>query len=218
MNKYVLLSLLFIAVTSAAFAQAVSPYPCDQLSVDTILSSKLNPKQIQLNLTNHDTTLTWGPTYFCITSLAGDTIASEVLCGCVVLLRNKSGIFYMTARDSNFRVPPNFSCNLSLTGSNVVCAKQYDRSILTGLAPKSYGTPLNIFPNPARGSMTIELGSLPAPETHLTIINIQGQLLHTEILYAQETKLDLSAFSGGIYFVQVSSKGTILETKKLLLY
>jgi hypothetical protein len=218
MKNNLLLSFILLAISGIAFAQATAPYSCSNLTVDSIQSSKLNPAQIQLTITNHDSTQTWGPTYFCITNLAGDTISTDVTCGCVVLLRNKTGIFYVDPKDPSFRVPPNFSCHLSLTGSGVVCSKEYNPIILTGFVTQaSQGTSLNLFPNPSTGTFTVDLGDLPGPDTHLCLVNIQGQHVYEEPLYSRETNVNLHALSRGIYFVQISGQGRLLETKKIVL-
>ncbi len=218
MKNKLLLTLVFVALCGEFFAQTSTPYPCDQLSVDSVLSSRINPKQIQLNITNHDTLSTWGPTYFCLTNMAGDTIATDVTCGCVVLLRNRSGVFYMNANDSNFRVPPDFCCHLSLTGSGSVCRKEYNHCTTAGIATEALAqTSLSLFPNPSGGAFTVDLGSTPEAGTTVIVLNIQGQQLHTEMLYSKETTLNLGGCSAGIYFVQISSKGILRETKKLFI-
>jgi hypothetical protein len=217
-NRAVLFFLLLTA-SCAVSAQSSSTYPCEELSVDTIFSSKLNPQQIQLNITNHDTSLTWGPTYFCITDIAGDTIAADTLCGCVLILRNKTGIFYVNPRNQAFRVPANYCCNLTLIGSGVTCTKQYKSCLLTGLpAEPAKEASMSLFPNPANSKFTLDLGSAPGQDTRMILLNMQGQIVYTETLYSRQTNLNPGVASAGLYIVQVYVRGLLVETKRLVIH
>jgi hypothetical protein len=217
--KIIRILFLFILFSSSVFgfAQAVGSYPCEQLTVDSIQSSKNNPTQIQLTVTNHDTSLTWGPTFFGLTSLSGDTIATDITCGCVVVLRGRTGIFNFNAKDTSFRVPPNFCCNLTLTGSGVVCKKSYGSCTVTGEATVVAGKPaVSIFPNPAQQEMTLDLGVEPVDPTIIYFSNLQGRRLGSETIISQRTGLNISNLDAGVYLLEIYSNGLLTGTKKVI--
>ena len=72
-----------------------------------------------------------------------------------------------------------------------------------------------MFPNPANGSVTIQLNNNPAGiDYKLDVIDIQGKLLQSERINRTST-IDVSSLSAGVYFVRLSN-GSISSTEKLI--
>jgi hypothetical protein len=77
----------------------------------------------------------------------------------------------------------------------------------TGIESPGTGTAtgtLVLYPNPAHSILTIETGFLPASDGRLIISDVSGRILVSKTITgkAKEHKIDISAFSTGIYFVQ----------------
>jgi len=217
MKKIFLLLFTLLAGLGSGYSQSLPPFPCDLLSVDTIQTSRINPKLIQVTMTNHDSAQTWGPTLISIIGTNGDTVGSLVTCGCVILFKGKTGTFNITANDTNFRVPTNYCASLSLTGSGSVCTKTYSHCEFAGLPPEAAESSLlRLFPSPAHDLITLDLGYTPAADAQLAIQNMQGRKVLSEPLYTQSTSLDLSRLAKGIYLVQVYEKGVLSGTKKMM--
>ena len=68
-----------------------------------------------------------------------------------------------------------------------------------------------IFPNPSPGSFTIQIDSEKEEAATLEVINLQGQLLYSDILALQPGQQDhpvhLGKFSAGIYLVKITTPG-----------
>ena len=65
---------------------------------------------------------------------------------------------------------------------------------------------LNIYPNPAKGSIRIDTGlglSLIQTKTDYRITNIMGQVLMTGMICGESKQIDVSQLSVGLYFITV---------------
>jgi hypothetical protein len=63
---------------------------------------------------------------------------------------------------------------------------------------------LSIYPNPASTNITISTPTTPYKNTILTIRNLNGQALFSRQIIEQQTVVDVSVLSQGVYFVKVS--------------
>ena len=85
-----------------------------------------------------------------------------------------------------------------------------DASLAVGTVP---GIPLHIYPNPVHDYLTI---NMPAAG-EVSIFDISGKLLHTQLVAAQTTRIDVSTLANGIYFYRLAGKnGEIMEQGKLV--
>jgi hypothetical protein len=208
---------LFVCLGSG-FAQT-APFPCDQLSVDSIQTCRVNPHLIAITITNHDESVTWGPTRMSILSTTGDSVGNEVMCGCVILFKGATGTFNITPKDTSFRVPAHYCAQVILTGSGSTCTKSFNQCMATGLpTANTTNKALNLFPNPAKDVFTLELGHQPLAEALLSLLNLHGKQVFSETLTSQSTQLDVSSLPKGIYLIRVLEQGVLSETKKIVLY
>ncbi len=68
------------------------------------------------------------------------------------------------------------------------------------------GITFDVYPNPAKNLLNVKLGSLNSDVT-ISVRNIIGENLCTRSVSSLNTQLDLSSFSGGIYFISLSTNG-----------
>ena len=69
---------------------------------------------------------------------------------------------------------------------------------------------LSVYPNPAINSVTIKFPSDEAGE--IQVVNLFGQIVYSEKINAEQTQIDVSKFSAGMYVIRWSS-GENNETK-----
>jgi len=67
----------------------------------------------------------------------------------------------------------------------------------------------SIYPNPTSTTITISTPTTPIKNTFMTIFNINGQQLLSRQITEQQTVVDVSALSQGVYFVKVSDERTV---------
>ena len=70
---------------------------------------------------------------------------------------------------------------------------------------------INIYPNPASGKVTIELGSTSA--TTVSLIDMNGRALSSYSFQSPVSSFDVSGLPSGIYFVKVASQTGIAISK-----
>ncbi len=82
------------------------------------------------------------------------------------------------------------------------------------------GMKLNIFPNPNTGVFNLEISSLNAENLDITIYNNIGVLVYEsrnlEIKGNYSSKIDLSDFSSGLYFINLSKDGDNYSEKIII--
>ena len=76
---------------------------------------------------------------------------------------------------------------------------------------------LNLYPNPADTTLTIEFSNSSSEELTLSLFNLQGKLIQKDIRnpIQRQIDLDVSKVSNGIYLLKIAS-GEKSTTKKLL--
>jgi hypothetical protein len=71
---------------------------------------------------------------------------------------------------------------------------------------------INIYPNPARGNIFIELPQVHG-DVNIRLYHINGQLVYDARTQGSTVKIDSSRFSAGIYFVEIIADGKIARKK-----
>jgi len=88
------------------------------------------------------------------------------------------------------------------------CSVGLDESAVSGRQ-----SAVNIYPNPASTTITISTPTTPDKNTTLTIYNLNGQALLSRQITEQQTVVDVSGLSQGIYFVRVVDDMTVQVEK-----
>jgi hypothetical protein len=214
MKTKLYLSLFLLLFTAGMFAQN-APVTCDKITVDSVLNSQINKNNFELIITNHDSTTAWSPENFTVLSSNGDSAGHVILCqGCVILMHNRTGKFYVPKNDTNFVVPANYCCKLILAASgHQICDKQYNGCLIAGIQENSADrNAFHLFPNPAHNSVQLSESSSGS----FRIINLRGQELRGEEMISKNKSIDISGFEPGMYFVQLYQNGVLKGTQKLI--
>jgi hypothetical protein len=74
---------------------------------------------------------------------------------------------------------------------------------------------LELYPNPASGQLTLDLGRVPEEACTLVIYDISGRPVYRGIVQEQYRVLDVSGWIPGLYLVRLESRGET-EIRKLL--
>lgn len=92
-----------------------------------------------------------------------------------------------------------------------------DMQVIGSVPSEDVVSALNIYPNPASNSFTLEFPVFGVNEKAVELYNSTGQLVKRETFQSFKTELDISALPSGMYLVNVSDDtGKILASKKLL--
>lgn len=89
--------------------------------------------------------------------------------------------------------------------------------IFTGIEKDKIKKSISVFPNPANEQVYFGTASNTAEEVKVSLLNIQGQLISSEnkIMNTEESYINLSNLSEGIYFLKIEGK-TFNETHKFI--
>jgi photosystem II stability/assembly factor-like uncharacterized protein/PKD repeat protein len=87
----------------------------------------------------------------------------------------------------------------------------------TGLPSYSLNSNVKIYPNPVKDELIIDWEGMNANALNITVYNTLGEMLYSEIIpqnSAYMTKIDVSEYAQGLYFVRLSD-GTNVVTRKV---
>jgi len=62
-----------------------------------------------------------------------------------------------------------------------------------------------VYPNPATSNTNVDLKTIGSAK-NIMIMDIQGRVIKTVPIKGNSTKLDISDFSNGIYFIDIEAK------------
>ena len=84
------------------------------------------------------------------------------------------------------------------------------------VAEPSHDLEWSIYPNPVNQQQILHISLQNLNQVALSVCNINGQVVHKEIVSSHMTKLPMSHFSAGMYVVEIRSGSEIIGRKKLL--
>jgi hypothetical protein len=112
--------------------------------------------------------------------------------------------------------PGNYTCCVTDANGCSVCQSDSVSFPTTTNEIGSDEIDFNIYPNPSHNSFTISLaGSLSTVNSHLSIYDITGRIVHQQILTSAHHQI-MNHFSPGIYFVKVSDGEKVLARKVMI--
>jgi len=90
-------------------------------------------------------------------------------------------------------------------------------SPITSVAEQGKSDYINIFPNPVKDVLYIDLGKGMAEMASINIYAIDGRLLSSTASNSRRTRINMNAFEAGIYVLRVTNKaGKHIGTKKIV--
>lgn len=120
------------------------------------------------------------------------------------------------------KFPEEGNYKITLTSKYNGCATTYDTTILikfVGLEDIESDVSLSLYPNPATNQTTVKVSGVNG-DAKVLVVDEQGRVIETINAIPSngtiETKIDLSKYSSGIYFVKVIGE-KIQKTEKLII-
>lgn len=191
---------------------------------DTINSSPLFLNGYFKYITGGPTGLSHGDAIITLTKSNGsanDTVAIGIF------------IFDSTATYTAFQIPLNYilpilpdSIHINLKNGNHsclnanICNLLYLDNLELSNTPLGFGNSNSnvvlstVYPNPAQDQFSIKINSTQI--IHLELFNLIGEKLTEKYLSKNNSSIDISTYSAGIYFYKLSYKGQLLESGKLI--
>lgn len=90
-----------------------------------------------------------------------------------------------------------------------------DQGIITGINPTIYNNSFEIYPNPAKETITIEFNVYPNDNSFVEIFSIDSKLIQRFPILRKTTEINISSLHSGVYIIKISGNDGI-GIKKLI--
>jgi hypothetical protein len=159
------------------------------------------------------TTVTVESTPTAATTVSGATITATEATGVTYQWINCAGNTPISGETSqSYTATANGSYAVIVTNGD--CATTSACQVVSGLGIESNGMELvSIFPSPADQSITIS--GLTADKTTVSIVDVNGKLLWSEVVSSSQAELSVANFGAGVYFINITSD-KITGTKRFI--
>jgi len=117
-----------------------------------------------------------------------------------------------SAVEGGYIIPYTFFCNTFVSYSAHVSVQ-----VLTDISENALDRALNIYPNPTKGILNLELDNVKSSDYTYSILNLQGKVMSSELLMNSKETIDLSFLATGLYLLELRENGEIVDTQKLMI-
>ncbi|MCX6197778.1 MAG: T9SS type A sorting domain-containing protein [Bacteroidetes bacterium] len=93
----------------------------------------------------------------------------------------------------------------------------YEPEATTGIIQTQNENTFSLFPNPAKGDVTVKTNSNGYCDQEIAITNVSGQVVLKTVFQNESTTIKLSLLATGNYCATLSENGKVIGTKKLVL-
>ena len=142
-----------------------------------------------------------------------EVIGTPALGQCLLLKATGASNYVWNTGDSAecIAVCPQEGSHYSVTGYRGGCEGS-DQITLLGIGQAGEASPVSVFPNPARGSVTVQADNI----RHVWLINLMGQTVMRSDVHASRFTLPLQNLPEGVYFIKVETLESV-STQKLII-
>ena len=110
-----------------------------------------------------------------------------------------------TTEAINYTTPGEYIVTITDSkGCRQTAFAQVAETTATGIDALNNSLAFNVYPNPATNEVTVSSSSMNNTSTDIAIKNILGQTLWSSTVTSLQSRINLSAFSNGLYFVVLS--------------
>ena len=127
------------------------------------------------------------------------------------------------SNNTSISISPTITTSYTVNGTNANgCKNSYAITENVGICTnlnsfsKTDKLNINIYPNPTKNILNVELGFLNEQAMHLQIINSIGQLLIEKNINNQHSEVDLHSLSNGLYFIRIFENNNLIHSQKII--
>jgi hypothetical protein len=90
---------------------------------------------------------------------------------------------------------------------------------IIGINELKYNSQFDIYPNPSNSKITIDVSNMVFTEEnkYLSLKNALGQVVLKASFNSKQSEIDVSNFSNGIYFIEISLSNNLILNKKIVI-
>jgi hypothetical protein len=91
-------------------------------------------------------------------------------------------------------------------------------SVLTAISETIEHQEINIYPNPAKNNVTIDLSSTIVTETNIELYDLSGKMVFMKQYKSKLIDLDLEGYDSGAYILKIKDqKDSLVKTEKIII-
>ena len=92
------------------------------------------------------------------------------------------------------------------------------RTLKTSITENELNNSVVLFPNPTKGTVTLDLQNFKGSINQINILNLQGQVITalSDIQQEERIQFSVSDFASGVYFIQIQTANGVLSKKLIL--
>ncbi len=91
-----------------------------------------------------------------------------------------------------------------------------NQDISNGVNINTFDNKLHVYPNPVDHQCTVQIEDFNGNPARLDVINMMGQLEYSRSLTQEQTVIDASSLSKGIYLFRVTSENNVLSQQRMV--
>lgn len=148
------------------------------------------------------------PTAFSYTEVMNTTTYKKYACK-FVASNLPVGLYYVTVTATDDGTPAKNKIQ------TIVIRTNYDPSIVAGITEAQTGD-IKVYPNPTDGMLNIRHNFNPSEGVTLTITDVLGNVVLTNNVTNANQSVDMSGFTKGVYFLNLTSKEGLSKTIKVV--
>ena len=123
-------------------------------------------------------------------------------------------LIFTVKNNANGFFPLSFSHLRMITADGtIIPVNPVASSMYVGMESLQLNNNFSVFPNPANEKTNIVFSKIPEPNSFFTITNAAGEIILSQVITSGHAEIDLSGFSPGMYFVNVSDENGVSVCK-----
>jgi len=96
------------------------------------------------------------------------------------------------------------------------CVVVFEGQTINVVSNSKTNEKIRITPNPFKEFIVVDMNDTFVNNCRIEILNILGQILHKQTILNNSTKIDMSKYEKGVYFVKLFKNDKIIMTEKIM--
>jgi len=109
-----------------------------------------------------------------------------------------------------------YTTNTSVTGSVAQGVQQAYEVFSVGVKENTINISWSIFPNPTTDNLTLQIKDLNRKKLSYQLLNIQGKLLETKQIIANQAQIIMNSLPSATYFINVIQGNKQIQSFKII--
>lgn len=137
------------------------------------------------------------------------TINSKTYTNVIRVSKNPGNVIWFTTSPVMFPI---------IIQANSTTYLYNEPTTFTGINNLTINDPVTVYPNPAKEKLVIQLPGAPSQDNlEADLVNVFGQVVKRVSVSLETTTMELDNISPGVYFYQVRSGNSVMQTGKIII-